>query len=184
MQEIRFFCTRKAKYFEEINTIIHNAVSNLRTKQSWKYGIFIISAKLPRGNYLWPALWLSGATTLPPEIDILEGYSNDTTTYKKGKSLYSNVHMTIDNVKSNIGGRKHFLRNKVTEEFIEYVLWWEKDFIKIYYNGYLVSKITDPKVLEAMYEPQKLIIGSSIQKKFIRNSISPLAINRVEVYQK
>lgn len=92
--------------------------------------------------------------------------------------------MTIDNVKSNIGGRKHFLRNKVTEEFIEYVLWWEKDFIKIYYNGYLVSKITDPKVLEAMYEPQKLIIGSSIQKKFIRNSISPLAINRVEVYQK
>jgi len=46
---------------------------------SQKYGIFLFNAKIPKGNYLWPALWLTGISPdsnhLWPqigEIDIME----------------------------------------------------------------------------------------------------------------
>jgi hypothetical protein len=77
----------------------------------------------------------------------------------------------------------HCLPNDVTNEFIEYTIWWEKDFIKIYYNGYLVRHITDKEVLNNVNIAQSLIIGSGVESAFNTNNISPLVINKVEVYQ-
>lgn len=182
---VNFNSVVKPHYFEELDTTIPNAVNMLRTKDSWKYGIFIFSAKLSSGTYLWPALWVCGRWSWPPEIDLLEAYSDDTTDYYKNKKLQSNVHMNCDTGGiESAGARTHRLPNKVTENFIEYVLWWEKDFIKMYYNGYLVRKITDKEILDKMFEDQRIIIGSGIQVGFTTNNISPVVVNKVAVYQK
>jgi len=51
---------------------------NTKGHAAWKYGRFDIRAKLPRGDYLWPALWLLprdsvyGPWAASGEIDIME----------------------------------------------------------------------------------------------------------------
>jgi len=174
----------KPKYFPEIDTTIPNAMGILRTKESWKYGIFRFKAKLPSGKWLWPALWLSGRYSWPPEIDVLEAFSDDTYDYSKGKILTSNVHYGRNGDHIQFGCYKHRLPNKVTEEFIDYDLWWEKDFIKIYYNGYLVSYVTDKKILNDMFEAQRIIIGNGIDTPFNQNNLTPIIVQSVTVYQK
>jgi beta-glucanase (GH16 family) len=183
---ISFGAVVKPKYFPELDTTIPNATCAIRSKESWKYGIFVFSAKMSSGTYLWPALWLSGRYNWPPEIDILEGYSDKTNDYHKNKTLKSNVHIkNEDNTGSDCAGaRTHRLPNKVTEEFIEYVLWWEEKFIKIYYNGYLVRKITDPHILYGMFEDQRIIIGTGVQEGFNKDNITPVVVSKVTVYQK
>ena len=43
--------------------------------EDFSYGRFEIEAMMPRGRNKWPAFWLWGSETWPPEIDILEGYT-------------------------------------------------------------------------------------------------------------
>ena len=181
---IEFNAVVKPKYFDEIDTTIPNAICSIRSKNAWKYGIFIFSSKMNSGTYLWPALWLSGLYNWPPEIDLLEGYSNDTIDYNKNKNLCSNVHIKEGTSNDSAGSRTHRLPNKVTENFIEYVIWWEKDFIKIYYNGYLVRHITDKTVLNGMFEEQRIIIGTGLQEGFNADCLTPMIVNKVTVYQK
>lgn len=181
---LAFYAQQKPKYFPEIDTIIPNAIGSIRSKPSWQYGIFTFSVKLPAGTQLWPALWLTGRWSWPPEIDIVEGYSGNTNDYKRNKKLFSNVHVTYNGNKISTRGFSHKLPVKVTENFIEYILWWEKDFVKIYYNGYLVRKITDKKILNNLNESHRVIIGTGLQKDFNTNNITPLIIEDFKVFQK
>lgn len=163
---------------------IPNAIGMIQTKQAWSSGIFKFVAKLPKGKFLWPALWLSGVESWPPEIDLLEGYSDNTLDYSGGKILQSNVHFKYGVVQAHIGGSNHYLPNKVTEEFIEYIIWLEKDFIRMYYNGYLVKEITNAGVLAGMTGTQKLVLNNATQAGFCSDNITPLIIKEISVYQK
>jgi len=174
----------KPKYFAEIGVTIPNAVARLKTKESWKYGIFVFKAKLPKGKHLWPALWLSGSKNWPPEIDVLEGYSGDTIDYYKNTRLQSNVHMKLNGKHAMVRAVNHPVTKEVTNEFLEYIVWWEKDFIRFYYDGYLVREITDKLVLNLMNEEQIIILNSAIQPGFNKDNITPFVIKKVEVYQK
>jgi len=52
----------------------------LHSQQSWLYGIFVVTAQVPKGNQLWPALWLTSAKGGWPEcgeIDIMETVNTD-----------------------------------------------------------------------------------------------------------
>jgi len=170
----------KPKYFESISKIIPNAVSYLRSKEAWQYGIFTFSVKLPKGTYLWPALWLSGEKSWPPEIDLLEGYTkNNINKIKLQTNLYFHEKSNI----LSIRGRSHKLPIEVANEFVEYSIWWEKEFISFYYNGYLVRKITNPKILKTFNEKQKIILNAGTQKGFFENNQTPFTIKEVRVYQ-
>lgn len=175
----------KPKYFEEINTSIPNAIGMLRTKDAWKYGIFIFQAKLPSGMWLWPALWLSGRWNWPPEIDVVEALSENTYNYDNNRHITSNIHRSDGKGGDKMtGSRKHRLPNQTTKEYIEYALWWEEDFIKIYYNGYLVLHVTDKDVLNGMFEAQRIIIGNGTETNFKSNNLTPLIVKTVEIFQK
>jgi len=180
-----FNAVMKPQYFPEIDTTIPVAIGVMRTKGSWKYGIFTFRAKLPKGTYLWCALWLSGRWNWPPEIDLNESYSDDTVDYHKNKELKSNVHIS-DGTGGSIsaGARTHRLPNKVTQDYVDYTVWWEADFIKIYYNGYLVRHITDRRILDGMFEEQRIIIGTGVQEGFDTDNLEPMAVRHVKVYQK
>jgi len=161
-----------------------NAIGMIRSKDSWKYGIFKFNAKLPKGTYLWPALWFSGKLSWPPEIDLLEAYSDETLDNHKNKKLQSNIHYTYGNEQQSFGGTNHWLPVETTEKFVEYTLWWEKDFIKIFYNGYMVLHVTNTKVLDGMFEEQKVIIGNGTQDGFNKNCISAMIVKSLRIYQK
>jgi beta-glucanase (GH16 family) len=175
-------CELKSKYFKELNRSLHIATSNIRSKKDWKYGIFKFIAKAPKGKYLWWALWLSGRWSWPPEIDIVESWSKNTIDCNKNKSITTNVYYDHPNIK-DYGSFRHILPFKVTETFLEYTLWWEKDFIKVYYNGYLVFKVTNRKILDGMFESQRIVLTNSTEKEFTE-CISPLIVKSVKVYQK
>lgn len=56
----------------------------LTTHDSFKqrYGYFEVTAQIPHGRGLWPAIWLLPADgSWPPEIDIMENLGQDTRTY-------------------------------------------------------------------------------------------------------
>lgn len=169
------------RYFPEIDTTIPIGTGVICSKNYWEYGIYRSIIKLPRGKYLWPAFWTCGATTWPPEIDILEAWSNDTIDYKKGRKLTFNVHYG-ENPKS-IRSRKRWLPNKITSEYLEYVLWWEADFIRIYYNGYKVYECADKKILEYMKQHHRIIFGAATKPGF-EYVESPMTIKFLEIWQK
>ena len=176
---VEFSSVINPKYFEEINTTIPNSIGILRTKDCWKYGIFTFSAKLPSGTYLWPAMWMSGRWNWPPEIDLLEAHSYNT----NDNTLLSDIHVKYQNNVTSCS-RTHRLPNKTTENFIEYVIWWEKDFVKIYYNGYLVKYVTDKNILDGLNEEQRIIIGNGTEVEFNKDNLTPLIINKIMIYQK
>lgn len=176
----------KPREFKEIQTTIPNAVGTLVSKKSWKYGIFIIKAKFPEGKWLWPAAWLTGFKSWPPEIDIAEGWSKNTIDYNNSKEISSNI---IYGEGSNVrmtGSKDHKLPNDVTNEYIDYILHWEEGFIKIYYNGYLVFKLTDKKILARMFEPMRIVLNAGVDDKgrFVNDNRLPFVIKQVQVYTK
>lgn len=175
----------RPKFFQEISTTIPNAIGLLSSKSSWKYGIFSFKAKLPIGYWLWPALWLTGRWNWPPEIDLVEAWSEYTKDYKKNRHITTNVHYkNYDGIYKMYGSYWHRLPNAVTEEIIDYTVWWEKDFIKIYYNGYLVLYITGKETLDGMFEDMRIIVNNSVESEnFSENNITPLTIKEITVYQ-
>jgi len=174
----------KPKYFEAISTTIPNAIGLLMTKNSWKYGIFHFKAKLPSGEWLWPALWFTGRWNWPPEIDMVEAWTEYTNDYKKNRHITTNVHYKGDDGEHKMYGTYwHRMPNEVTKEFIDYDIWWEQDFIKIYYNGYLVLYVTGKEVLDGMFEDMRIIINNSVEEYF-EGELSPLVVQEIKVYQK
>jgi beta-glucanase (GH16 family) len=169
-----------SRYFPELYKSIPNAVGSIQTKQSWKYGIFKFNAAMPVGKWLWPAIWLTGLNTWPPEIDIVECWSENSEVCKKPTT---NIHISMDGKHSQYPSFGHIIPNT---GFYEVLLHWEKDFVKIYYNNYLVYQITDKKVLDKINDEQRVVFtaGTDDKGRFKGDNKSPLIIKSVEIYQK
>lgn len=131
-------------------------VGYVSTKRTWKYGWFESWIQIPEGQHYWPAFWTSGAETWPPEIDIFEAYSHITKKYGGNKitklpnrNVRPNLHYGFieDGTKDQYGSYNNQIA-KVTERFVQYACHWERDFIKIYYDGSPVLICTDKKILD------------------------------------
>ena len=144
--------------------------------EDFSYGRFEIDAMLPSGKNKWPAFWLWGADTWPPEIDILEGYTDNRRGYLKFNRFNP---MGFWNVQTNLwthssgGTKNHNLKAKTsffgfknpTRNFLTYSLLWLPDKIRISYNGYLVREVTDPKILEYFNnQKMRVVINNHFQK--------------------
>ncbi len=57
------------------------SASTMMSVDSFGYGTFSAEIRLPRGRNLWPSFWLTGAESWPPEIDIVEAWTNKTGGY-------------------------------------------------------------------------------------------------------
>jgi hypothetical protein len=168
-------------------------VGLVTTKQSWKYGWFEATIKLPKGMSYWPALWLSGLETWPPEIDIFEGYSHESPLYNHKNTPHRNIQPNLhygvveDGTKKMYGSFNNTIHG-ATDRFVQYVCHWEKDFIKIYYDGRLVFQCTEPKILEWFNKPnshQYLIINHGLHEHHTDNpDESAMIIKSVKIYQK
>ena len=132
-------------------------VGLVATKIGWQYGWFESWIKLPKGKDYWPAFWLTGLTSWPPEIDIVEAYSYSGENYDKDsiwgskpyRKMQPNLHYGIDGTDSyeNYGAYDVPVAD-ANERLVQYVCHWEPDFIKIYYDGVKVFECTNPEKLK------------------------------------
>lgn len=178
--------TDNAKQFPE--ALIPHGVGLVVSHQDFHYGIFEWNIKLPMGVGLWPAVWLSSSDSWPPEIDVIEAYSDKEGKYKK--NLQTNFHLGIVENKSKyaLGEGEHGLYIN-PNEILNLKCHWTKDFIKIYYNNFLCRIVTKRKHL-AWFDNHKMLVimNAALRKDIVTNvptkelTISPLKINDFKYY--
>ena len=172
------------------------AVGLVTSKESWLYGWFEAEIKLPKGTSLWPAFWLSGKHSWPPEIDIFEAYSNngdlysDKFLFKKRDhvKIQPNLHYgVVEEGTKEMYGAYDVPVYDATNRFVQYACWWEKDFIRIYYDGMMVFECTNPEVLKWYNKnssEQFIIINNGVYSEKSKPNDCAMEIKKVKVYQK
>jgi beta-glucanase (GH16 family) len=159
------------------------SVGLVTSYESYGYGFYEFEVELPYGSGLWPAVWLSCVDSWPPEIDILEAYSNNKCNY--GSNLQSNFHFNMGDTKESSGARNHPVSSSYDK--LKLGCWWSKDFIKIYYNGHLVRQITSDYIIKWFRDKKMLVIlNNAIRPEYtkgIESQISEFKIHSVKVWK-
>lgn len=118
-----------------------SASINTRGSKSWLYGRFVLRAKLPSGEAIWPAFWMCGDNLDWPrdgEIDIFElwgGGSGD------GK-ICSNVHWMDGEKYRKIYTDESFQLppgEKFSDAFHIFMLEWDEEQLRFYLDGLLYA---------------------------------------------
>lgn len=160
---------RNPKYFPEPDDYVLIGVGNVHTtqKNTFGYGYYEISAKLPKGNHLWPAFWVWSYGETYAEIDFLEAYSEDSMYFNlptikdilkwrvstwnpfKWWKVQTNMWWGAEKDRKTIRARNHYISfTNPSDRFIRYGCLWLKDVIEFYYDDVMVRRITNPKVLK------------------------------------
>ena len=169
------------KYFEKLNTTSPIGSGLVSCQNRFGYGYFSIEAILPKGPSLWPAFWMWAWESWPPEIDVVEAYSNKRGSYfnwGKPHELFigkfwrtkTNFYLKDNNDKHyNLGDKSHYWTWKnPSKHIMEYSVLWLPDKIEIHYNGKTVRKITDPKILKQFQNIKMNVIINN----FVMDNIS------------
>lgn len=147
------------------------------SKAVFYHGLFVFEAKLPVGKNLWPAIWFTGYNSWPPEIDLLEAYSN-----KRGNwRLTGNVHYSTPEKSHNSVGAKRFWIADHKDRWIQYAVDWREDYIKLYADGFLIREINDPVVMDRFKVPMHIIFTNMSTSTDI--DYSEFKIRNIKVYQ-
>jgi beta-glucanase (GH16 family) len=158
----------QANYISEIGAGLVSC-----TSREFHWGTYEIEAKLPNGKYLWPAFWMWSWNTWPPEIDILEAYSNSRGNYFKWNpfapwNVQTNVHYSniLTGLNKMLGGKRHWFTHKdPAKYFIKYRLEWSAKSLKFYYNGRLVRIVKDAVIMEQINSTEmNVIINNGLTK--------------------
>lgn len=139
------------------------AMACISSRKTFKYGWFEAEIKVPTGKGQWAAFWLSGSRSWPPEIDIFETYGR-----KPGELwVKPNVHFGASSNdwrdgKRDFGQAKIRLKNP-NQRFIKYAVHWTEDWIRFYYDGYLVQECTVPAALKQSGAEQYIILNNGCE---------------------
>ncbi|KAK7452157.1 hypothetical protein VKT23_012263 [Stygiomarasmius scandens] len=126
---------------------VQSARLNTRRTASIKYGKVEVRAKIPTGDWLWPAIWMLpvdsayGGWPLSGEIDIMEArgngpsYPKQGTDYVRGSLNWGPLSWL--NAVSKTYGWWHLRRGSYDTDFHTYSLEWTEDFIRIYVDSRL-----------------------------------------------
>ena len=172
------------KYLNKHAIIIPWATGVVRSIQSFMYGYFQATIKFPIANGQWPAFWLTSSIGWPPEIDIVEGYSKGDS-YGAGQRLQSNIHYREEDNGPiyRIKAVNHPVPLKLLDTEVIVGMLWTPDKVEFYYNGYLVRRVTDKKVLSRLNTPMVVILNSAIQMEHHPNE-SVTTFKNVQIWQK
>jgi len=108
---------------------------------NFTYGLIQITAKLPYGPGLWPALWLAATNDQwPPELDIMEHWYSD-----QDYKIYDHTVGT-----AYLGGPVPTPAN-LSAGFHTFSLLWTKDRVTWYLDGVQKYTTTDHVPQQAMY---------------------------------
>ncbi len=115
---------------------------NSQNKKDFLYGKVVVSAKVPEGQGLWPAVWMMpqdenvyGQWPKCGEIDIMETLGNQT------NIAYQTIHYGEPHGQQQ--GIKTLDSGSFSEAFHEYSVEWEPGEIRFYIDGELMKTIND-----------------------------------------
>ncbi len=167
--ELQYYTDRELNSFIYNNSLVLRALkenftgpdgtreytsARLRTKYKgdWKYGRFDISAKLPYGQGLWPAIWMLptdwvyGGWAASGEIDIMELLGQEP------RKVYGTIHyggQYPNNV--HTGTFYELLTSTFSDDYHLFTLEWEMNEMRWYVDGNLYSTQTNWYTLNAPY---------------------------------
>jgi beta-glucanase (GH16 family) len=111
-------------------------------KKDFMYGKVVVSAKVPEGKGLWPAIWMMptdegyyGQWPKCGEIDIMEVLGNQVDT------AYATIHYGEPHAEQQ--GTKVLSSGSFADGFHEYCVEWEPGEIRFYIDGELMHKVND-----------------------------------------
>lgn len=178
----------KPKFFPEINKTSNWAKGFACCMDNFHFGNYIITAKLPKGKYLWPAIWLYDLETWPPEIDIMEGYSNKRGNYLRfGYPIYnltSDFHY-YENTNKRMGGKIIDIGLKNPHEnFITFIMEWSNKKITLFANN-KKHRVIEGNMMKHYQRPMRMILSNGVQKNKQKSSeISNFIISNFKYYPK
>lgn len=143
------------------NGFIPNGIGIAVSRESYGYGRYEWRAKLPLGFGFWPAVWLSGTDSWPPEIDVMEGFS-DVNGY--GNRVESNIHVGEGDAGHYAVGNLEHGYMVDDYDWITFSLEYTAESIKIYYNGVLVRRVRDKEIMKwfAGNPRMDMVIGTGL----------------------
>ena len=134
--------------------------AKLRTVQSFsfKYGRVEIRAKLPRGDWLWPAFWLLprenqyGDWPASGEIDIMESRGNPPSYQPGGYDTFGSTLHWGPAWNEDMWSKTHAVKKGVdlTADFHTYGLVWNASYIGTYLDS-PDNKVLDFKIAESFW---------------------------------
>ncbi|KAJ6589374.1 concanavalin A-like lectin/glucanase domain-containing protein [Mycena capillaripes] len=117
---------------------IMSARISTRKTASVKFGRVEVVAKLPTGDWLWPAIWM---LPVDSEIDIMEARGNGPSYPKQGinyvRSSLNWGPATFLNAVAKTYGWWTQRRGRYDDDFHTYALEWNEDFIRMYVDSRL-----------------------------------------------
>eukprot|EP00354_Favella_ehrenbergii_P003095 CAMPEP_0170456332 /NCGR_PEP_ID=MMETSP0123-20130129/4005_1 /TAXON_ID=182087 /ORGANISM="Favella ehrenbergii, Strain Fehren 1" /LENGTH=326 /DNA_ID=CAMNT_0010719781 /DNA_START=48 /DNA_END=1028 /DNA_ORIENTATION=+ len=135
-----FGCERNAAASGNVNNPIQSARLRTAGKFSFKYGKVEVKAQLPKGDWIWPAIWMLpeheayGGWPASGEIDIMESRGNDGACPGGNNVVASTLHWgpawdANGYEKTHV---EHTHTESLANEFHTYGLLWTKDRIQTY----------------------------------------------------
>jgi beta-glucanase (GH16 family) len=163
------------------NLNVSYGVGVLRSVKPYKYGYFTCKIAFPQAAGQWPAFWLyNGEGDNYSEIDIVEAYSKKGD-YKGYTKFQPNIHYTDKGQWINTGAVSIPIPKR-SNPFIKFSMLWEATHISIFYDGYLVKRYTDPKILEKMQE-MYLILNAGVEDKIEKANKAVTTFSNIAIYK-
>lgn len=160
----------------------------IESNESFKYGYFSAEIKFPLKKGQWPGFWLFNGDNPETdneeysEIDIVEGYSKNGN-YKNFTKFQPNVHYKENGEWKMIGPVNIPLQtNKVKKDFIKFSLLWTENKIDIFYDGILVKRITNKKVLNNLRD-MHIVFSLYIEYNENPSNKAEMIVRNIKVYQ-
>ncbi|KAH7031441.1 putative gram-negative bacteria binding protein [Microdochium trichocladiopsis] len=134
---------------------IRSARLNTKGKHMLRYGKVEVTAKLPAGDWLWPAIWMMpqdnayGDWPASGEIDIMEARGNSQYVFRNGGRdtvsgvLHWGPTAELDRFVETSNGL-YMRRKDFTQDYHTFGLEWTKDFIFTYYDNVLKQTLYVP----------------------------------------
>jgi beta-glucanase (GH16 family) len=123
----------------EADSSFSSAKLDTNGKFDFRYGRIEVSAKLPGGQGIWPAIWLYhsdptvyGPWPLSGEIDIVEGFNLGV---NGNTAVRSTTHYGLPTLPFNGTGSAFDDGTDPTQGFREYAVEWERDKIRFFVDG-------------------------------------------------
>jgi len=160
------------------------AAGLISSKKAYKFGWFEAEIMLPTDFMQWSAFWLSGEDSWPPEIDIFEAYSKqDLSTIEIKPNIHWGNAGSWREGKKDYGAPRIYVKNP-NERFVHYACHWTEDFIRIYYDGYLVQECTNKEMLKQNAKNQYIILNHGLKNsKETKPLGSNMIVRNLKVYQ-
>lgn len=165
-----------------------------KNKLSWKYGKFVMRAKIPAAMGMWPAFWTLGVNGSWPsngEIDIMEYYREDILANAAWESEIK-YKAEWDDVKIKY---KTITNDSADNQFHLWTMDWDENSISLYMDDKLINQIDLKKTinktngLNPFHQPHYILInlaigGSQGGDPTYSDFPSEFVIDYIRVYQK